>query len=121
MSFHLGSVAFGSCLIAITQLLRVIILYLEKRITSSIKEEKKGFVNRMFYCFHIGLMSIQKCLKFMNKNAYVLVINRGYSLTKASLRSFELYAFNLGIVSNLKTLYSFYISICRIVSCIVYE
>ena len=105
-------------MIAITQVFRVAALYLEKKVASS-KEEKEGLVRRFFQCFHLFLRGVEKCLRFMNKNAYVLVINRGYNLVKASLRSFELFGLNLGVVSSLNTVYSMYISISKLVACVL--
>lgn len=103
---------------AITQVIRVATLYLEKKVAST-KEEKEGMIRRMFQCFHVCLLSIEKFLRFMNKNAYILVINRGYSLTKASVRCCELLGLNLGIVSSLNTVYSMYVSISRTAACIL--
>ena len=67
--YHLGSVAFGSFIIALIQFIRIIMKYLEKR------SKKWGAAGKamvpLLKCIQCCLWCFEKCMKFLNKNAYI--------------------------------------------------
>jgi hypothetical protein len=75
LRFHLGTAAFGSFIIAIIQLLRIILKYIEHNIKDW---EKRGFKGPILWafkaflkCAHCLLWCFEKCMKFININAYI--------------------------------------------------
>ena len=69
--YHMGSVAFGAALIAICQLIRVIFEYYRRKIQSM----TKNACVRCLLCYTSYLLwLLEKCIKFITKNAYIQVM-----------------------------------------------
>ena len=68
--YHLGSVAFGSFLIAVCQMMRFLFEYYRKKIGVA---EKTKFVKAMICATRYLLWLMEKCVKFISKNAYIQV------------------------------------------------
>ena len=75
LRFHLGTAAFGSLIIAIIQMIRIILKYLEHKVKDW---EKKGCSGPLLYilkgalsCAQCVLWCFEKCMKFININAYI--------------------------------------------------
>jgi choline transporter-like protein 2/4/5 len=83
--YHLGSIAFGSILIATLNYLRMILDYVNRN-ASNIQDNV--VINFIFKCFSCLLWLFEKFLKFLNKNSYVLIASRGYSFCKATRKAF---------------------------------
>jgi len=67
--YHLGSVAMGSFLIAVVQMIRTVLQWLQARLKGSENSIAK-FINRTcLYC----LSCFELCIKFLTRNAYVEV------------------------------------------------
>ena len=90
--YHLGSVAFGSFLIAVIQLFRSIMLYVDRKFKEA--QTKNPLIKCGFKCCHCCLACLEKCLKYLSRNAYILVITRGTNFWKSSVTSFGLLASN---------------------------
>ena len=69
--YHLGSIAFGSFLIALVQFIRIIFEYYKKQI------EKLGkgnpIVKVILFCTSYLLDCLERFIKFISKNAYIQV------------------------------------------------
>jgi len=88
--FHLGTIAFGSLIIAIVNLIRSILEYIENKL-----KEKTGSVARcLFCCCRCCLFCLEKFLKFLNRNAYIITAIYGTGFFTSARRAFHL------IVSN---------------------
>ena len=83
--YHLGSIAFGSLLIATLRYIRIIFEYITKKVSQLEGNIVFGFIVKCFSCF---LWVFEKFLKFLNKNSYVLIAARGYSFCKATRKAF---------------------------------
>ena len=70
--FHLGSMAYGSAIVAIVQFLRAIMAYVDAK-TKNI-QEKNCIVRYLMKVVHCCLWCFEKCIKFITKNAYVLMV-----------------------------------------------
>ena len=66
--YHLGTLAFGSLLVAIVRLLRVIMIRVQKTVKSMTSEK---FANMLLCCCQCCLCCLERILKFINKNAYI--------------------------------------------------
>ena len=65
---HLGTAAFGSLIIAIVKTVRAILTYIQKRCTKS-KLRIAVVILSVLKCL---LCCVEKCLKFINKQAYIV-------------------------------------------------
>ncbi|XP_064606234.1 choline transporter-like protein 1 [Liolophura sinensis] len=88
--YHLGSVAIGSLIIALVKFARLILSYIEGKIRG-----KVGCVAVFcLKCLRCCLWCFEKALKFLNRNAYIVMAIHGYSFCKSARRAFSI------IVSN---------------------
>ncbi|KAL7539973.1 hypothetical protein ACHAXR_009764 [Thalassiosira sp. AJA248-18] len=83
---HLGTAAFGSLIIAIVKTIRAILTYVQKRAAKS-KLRVAIVILSVLKCL---LWCVEKCLKYINKQAYIQTAIFGYSFCKASRMGFFL-------------------------------
>lgn len=67
--FHLGSVALGSLLISLVQLLRAALQYIQ----TYLKGSTNRFINGLLTCCQCCLYLFEKFIKFLSRNAYIEV------------------------------------------------
>lgn len=96
--FHLGTVAFGSLIIAIIEFIRAVVKYIEETTTP-----KNGLPNRLqkaiFCLIQCCLYCVQCCMDKVNKNAFVWTAIWGDSYCTAACSSFRLIWSNLARVA----------------------
>ncbi|KAL7548947.1 hypothetical protein ACHAWF_012218 [Thalassiosira exigua] len=84
--YHLGTAAFGSLIIAIVKTIRAILTYIQKKAAKS-KLRIAVVILSVLKCL---LWCVEKCLKFINKQAYIQTAIFGYSFCKAARMGFFL-------------------------------
>ena len=67
--FHLGSVALGSLLIALVQLARAVLMYIQEQCRGSQNE----VVQYVLKCLSCCMWCLEKVLKFLTRNAYIMI------------------------------------------------
>lgn len=74
--YHLGSLAFGSFIIALVQFIRYTLMYLERQAAAA----KNRIVVIALKIVQCCLWCFEKCLKFLNKNAYIQIalVGKGF-------------------------------------------
>jgi len=74
--YHLGSLAFGSFIIALVQFVRYTLMYFEKQAAAA-KNRVIVLALRVVQCC---LWCFEKCLKYLNKNAYIQIalVGKGF-------------------------------------------
>ena len=115
--FHMGSAAYGAFLIACVQLARAIMLYIDEKTKKS--QSSNPLVKCGVKCCHCCLLCLEKCMKYISRNAYIMVINRNLSFFKASVESFGLLAHNLKVVSTLKSVSTLFIWMGTVSNCMM--
>jgi len=90
---HLGTVACGSLIIAICQLIQAIIIYIKKKAEKAGVDN--GLVKYVLACMSCFLWCLEKCLKFINRNAYIETALYGYSFCNAAYRAFNTLLHNI--------------------------
>ena len=85
--YHLGSVAFGSFLIAVCQMIRFLFEYYRKKM--GVAKESK-FVKVMLCITRYLLWIMEKCVKFITKNAYIQVALTNNHFCKSAWHGFVL-------------------------------
>lgn len=113
--YHLGSIAFGSLLVAICQFFQVILAYIEEKTKGSVSTLVKFIVKCLKCCF----WCLEKFLKFMNRNAYILISIHGTSFLKSAKDAFFLILRNIVRVAVTNWVGSWTLFLGRVtVSCI---
>jgi hypothetical protein len=84
--YHLGSLAFGSFIIAVIQFIRYCMKYLEKQA----KQQKNRVMVMVFKAIQCCLWCFEKCMKFLNKNAYIQVALMGTPFCTSAKKAFFL-------------------------------
>jgi len=101
--YHSGTAAFGSLVIAIVKTIRAVLAYLQA------KAQKSGnkIAEAVLCCCQCCMWCLEKCLKFLSKNAYIMTAISSYSFCEAAKEAFTLIATNVarmasvGIVSEI--------------------
>merc|ERR1719265_2246873 len=86
MCYHTGTAAFGSLIIAIIKMIRAFLTYLQKKadeMDSSIAKAILCCCQCCFYC-------LEKCMRFINKNAYIQTAIFGSSFCTSAKEAFFL-------------------------------
>jgi len=84
--FHLGSLAFGAFIIAVVQLIRAFLAYLDKQ-TRTLQRKNK-LIMVLMKAVQCCLWCFEKVLKFITKNAYILIALKGSSFCTATRDGF---------------------------------
>ena len=85
--YHLGSVAFGSFIIAVCQMLRFLFEYYRKKIGVA---EKTKLVKALICLTSYLLYLMDKCVKYISKNAYIQIALTNNHFCKAAWHAFAL-------------------------------
>jgi choline transporter-like protein 2/4/5 len=91
MWYHLGTAAFGSLIIAIIKTIRAIVAYLQKKAAKS----KNKLLQMVLCAIQCYMWCLEKCMKFLNKNAYIQTAIFGYSFCTAARKAFFLILRNI--------------------------
>jgi hypothetical protein len=84
--YHAGSLAMGSFIIAVVQFIRYALMYFEKQATAA-KNKVAACVMRIVQCM---LWCLEKCIKFLNKNAYIQIALLGKNFCTSAKNAFWL-------------------------------
>eukprot|EP00397_Hematodinium_sp_SG-2012_P002721 GEMP01002729.1.p1 GENE.GEMP01002729.1~~GEMP01002729.1.p1 ORF type:complete len:815 (+),score=110.54 GEMP01002729.1:79-2523(+) len=90
--YHLGSIAFGSLILAIVQLVKWWLRYWQKQLEAQKQSFMAKIAGMLAYCVHC----FERCIKFLNKNAYIRIALTGENFCKAAWKAFQLIIRNLG-------------------------
>ncbi|CEF68396.1 CTL-like protein 2 [Strongyloides ratti] len=89
--FHIGSLAIGSLLIAIVKFIKVILEWIHSRLKGA-----ENFILRfLFRCMKIFFWLLENFLKFLNKNAFILMAIYGKPFWTSAKDAFSLLARNI--------------------------
>ncbi|CAG5121002.1 unnamed protein product [Candidula unifasciata] len=103
LRYHLGSLAFGSLIIAVVQLVRVVLEYLEYKLKDAENKVAKFLIRCLKCCF----WCLEKFLKFLNKNAYIMIAIHGRNFCLSAKDAFMLIMRNIVRVTVLDKLTDF--------------
>merc|ERR1719240_2191886 len=85
--------AVGSFILASIRLVRFIMMYLEKRTRAAQRNNK--CVKTLFKVVHCMLFLFDRCLKYLARQAYIMVAMYGYNFCKASIMAVMLITANI--------------------------
>jgi len=104
--YHLGSMAVGAFILAVVQFIKYFTMYLEKQA----KAQKNIVAVYIFKALRCILWCAEKCIKFLNKNAYIQVAILGTNFCKSAKNAFMLITRNFarfGVVATLGSVIHF--------------
>ncbi|XP_062840986.1 choline transporter-like protein 2 isoform X4 [Trichomycterus rosablanca] len=86
LRYHTGSLAFGSLILAIVQLIRVLLEYLDHKL----KGVENKFAKFLLCCLKCCFWCLEKFIKFINRNAYIMVAIYGKNFCVSARDAFFL-------------------------------
>ncbi|CAG9809296.1 unnamed protein product [Chironomus riparius] len=84
--FHLGTLAFGSLILTICRIIRLILEYVNEKL----KAYNNEFTKAVMCCCRCLCMCLENFLKFLNKNAYIMCAIHGKAFLPSAKDAFSL-------------------------------
>ncbi|XP_050024486.1 choline transporter-like protein 4 isoform X1 [Dermacentor andersoni] len=84
--YHLGSVAFGSLILTIVRVIRIVLEYIDEKL----KRYDNEFTRCLMRCCKCCFWCLEKFLKFLNKNAYIMIAIYGKNFCSSAKEAFKL-------------------------------
>ncbi|GIY91908.1 choline transporter-like protein 4 [Caerostris extrusa] len=91
MRYHMGSVAFGSLLIATVRMIRVMLEYIDKKLKKYDNQITKAIICCLKCCF----WCLENVLRFISKNAYIMIAIYGKNFCSSARHAFKLLMRNI--------------------------
>ncbi|XP_037392502.1 choline transporter-like protein 2 [Pygocentrus nattereri] len=91
LRYHTGSMAFGSLILSIIQVIRVMLEYLEKKLKFAENRVARFIIRCLKCCFRC----LEKCIKFLNRNAYIMIAIYGKNFCTSAKNAFFLLMRNI--------------------------
>ncbi|XP_033927797.1 choline transporter-like protein 2 isoform X2 [Melopsittacus undulatus] len=91
LRYHTGSLAFGSLILAVVQVIRVMLEYLDHRLKAAENKVAKFLLSCLKCCF----WCLEKFLKFLNRNAYIMIAIYGTNFCTSARNAFLLLMRNI--------------------------
>ncbi|XP_033103325.1 choline transporter-like protein 4 [Anneissia japonica] len=109
--YHIGSIAFGSLIITIIQLIRVAIQYVEDQVSNA----ENFFTKFIFKCCKCCFWCLEKIMRFINRNAYIEIAVYGKNFCTSAKNAFFLLMRNIARATALNGISSFMLFVGKIV------
>uniref|UniRef100_A0A665VZQ8 Choline transporter-like protein n=1 Tax=Echeneis naucrates TaxID=173247 RepID=A0A665VZQ8_ECHNA len=90
LRYHTGSLAFGSLILSIIQIIRVLLEYLDHKLKA-----KNKFAKFLLCCLKCCFWCLEKFIKFLNRNAYIMVAIYGKNFCTSARDAFFLLMRNM--------------------------
>lgn len=84
--FHLGTLAFGSLIVTICRIIRLILEYIDRKLKKFDNELTKAIL----CCCRCFFWCLENFLKFMNRNAYIMTAIHGKNFLSSAKDAFNL-------------------------------
>jgi choline transporter-like protein 2/4/5 len=106
--YHFGSMCLGALIIAVVQAIRAVLAYIDSK-TKGLQKSNIviSIIMKVVQCC---MWCLEKCLKFISRNAYICIAMRGDSFCYSTMRAFKLIFANMatvGIVNVVSTIILF--------------
>jgi len=112
--YHLGTLAFGSLLIAILKMIRLGLEYVDRKLKEAGAKENRVAIFIM-KCLKCLFWIFEKFIKFLNKNSYIITAIYGYNFFKASKKAFTIVVSNVVRVAVLDKVTDFILFLSKLV------
>jgi len=108
--YHLGSLAFGTLILAIVQFIRIVLAYIQTQAKKMAGSENTVVIYSL-KCLQCYLGCFERFIKFLNKNAYIQIALTGKSFCGAAKDAFFLILRNplrMGVVTSIGSVFVFF-------------
>lgn len=105
VSYHLGSIALGSLLITILKIPRLILTYIYAKMKN--REDTSECAKCGLKCCICCFYCLEKCVRFMNHNAYTVIAMQGINFCSAARRAFGVLVSNALQLATLNSIGDF--------------
>jgi len=110
IAYHLGTVAFGSLVIAVIRMIRLVLDYVEKKCRKLNNE-----IGRCVLCFcKACLWCLEKFMRFINRNAFIMCAVNGTNFCKSAKDAFNLITRNFVRIVVLNSVCDFLLFIGKV-------
>lgn len=106
--YHLGSIAFGSCILAIVWFIRIIFEYMYQQIANSKTVSQNRFIQLALNLVRCCLDCFERIVRFINKQAFIQVGLTGKAFCPAAKDGFSVVVFHpieFALLSGLANLF----------------
>ena len=107
---HLGTVAFGSLIIAIIRTIRAVVAYFQRKL----KQTHNKAAEYLLCCMQCCLGCLERCIRFINKHAYIITAIYAYPFCKATRKAFWLLLRNILRVAAVNLVATFVLVIGKV-------
>ncbi|KAG7319980.1 hypothetical protein KOW79_017123 [Hemibagrus wyckioides] len=108
--YHTGSLAFGSLILAFVQFIRIVLEYLDHKL----KGAHNMFARFLLCCLKCCFWCLERFIRFMNRNAYIMIAIYGKSFCTSAREAFFLLMRNVVRVAVLDKLTDFLLFLGKI-------
>ena len=113
LRYHTGSLATGSLIITIMTIIRLLLEYIDMKTKQSQSQVAQVIIKCMKCCFKC----LDKFLKFLNRNCYIMIAIHGYTFWQGCKKAFELILRNVVRVTTLNFVGDFLLFLGRVFVC----
>jgi len=111
--FSLGSLLFGALIIAIIKILRFLLHYFENKIKKI--SENSTLVSFVVKCVDCCLWCCEKCMKFLNRNAYIEIAIYGKNFCRSAMNAFAILLRNALRVAAINSIGDLVLLVCKLI------
>uniref|UniRef100_A0A8C5N9N6 Choline transporter-like protein n=1 Tax=Gouania willdenowi TaxID=441366 RepID=A0A8C5N9N6_GOUWI len=86
LRYHVGSLAFGALILTLVQIIRIILEYIDSKLNSA----ENGLARCIMCCLKCCFWCLEKFVKFINRNAYIMVAIYGKNFCVSAKNAFSL-------------------------------
>uniref|UniRef100_A0A8C1QYP3 Choline transporter-like protein n=1 Tax=Cyprinus carpio TaxID=7962 RepID=A0A8C1QYP3_CYPCA len=91
LRYHVGSLAFGALILTLVQMVRIILEYLDHKF----KEAQNPCTRFIMCCLKCCFWCLEKFIKFINRNAYIMIAIYGKNFCVSAKNAFSLLMRNI--------------------------
>ncbi|XP_040261407.1 choline transporter-like protein 4 [Bufo bufo] len=91
LRYHTGSLAFGALILTIVQLIRIVLEYLDHKL----KGAQNPCMRFLLCCLKCCFWCLEKFIKFLNRNAYIMIAVYGKNFCVSAKNAFKLLMRNI--------------------------
>ncbi|KAM4640535.1 choline transporter-like protein 4 isoform 1-T1 [Discoglossus pictus] len=91
LRYHTGSLAFGSLILTLVQIIRIMLEYLDHKL----KDAHNPCTRFLLCCLKCCFWCLEKFIKFLNRNAYIMIAIYGKNFCVSAKNAFKLLMRNI--------------------------
>lgn len=114
--YHFGSIAFGALIVALVQLARAVFEYLDHKMKHEM--ERSCLVRFAVNCLRCCLKCLERCIRFINKNAYIEIAIWGDGFIPSACNALNILLQNAALVSIVNGIAWLLVEIIKLAVCL---